>query len=60
MHFVSFIIAFVLILVAAKIFGRGLVRIYKKEQARGLISGGVWVGLAGIVIAAILFGFFNL
>ena len=60
MHFVSFIIAFIFIIVAAILFGRGLVRIHRKEPARGLVHSGVTIGLAGIVIAAILFGFFNL
>jgi hypothetical protein len=61
MHFVSFIVAFVLILVAAVLFGRGLVRLYQDNQkARGLISSGFMVGLLGVVIAVILFGFFNL
>ena len=61
MYFVSFIVALVFILVAAGLFGRGLVRLYQNsEKSRGLISGGFMVGVWGVVIAAILFGFFSL
>ena len=61
MHYVSFIVVFIFILVAAILFGRGLVRLYQDNgRARGLISSGFMVGLLGVVIAAILFGFFSL
>jgi hypothetical protein len=62
MHFVTFIVAFVFILVAAILFGRGLVKLYQQnnQKARGLISSGFMVGLMGMLIAAIVFGFFNL
>jgi hypothetical protein len=61
MHFISFIVAFVFILIAAVLFGRGLVRLYQDNgRARGLISSGFMVGLLGVVIAAVLFGFFNI
>lgn len=58
----TFIVALVFILVAAILFGRGLVRIYQKnsERARGLVSSGFMVGLLGVVIAAIIFNVFNL
>jgi hypothetical protein len=61
MHFVTFIVAFVFVLVAAILFGRGLVKLYQgNEQARSLISSGFMVGLWGVVIAAIIFGVFSL
>lgn len=61
MYFVSFIVVLVFILVAASLFGRGLVRLYQKnERARGLISSGFMVGLLGVIISAIIFGFFSL
>jgi len=61
MHFVTFIVAFVFVLVAAILFGRGLVKLYQgNEQARSLISSGFMVGLLGVVIAAIIFGVFSL
>jgi hypothetical protein len=61
MHFVSFIVALVFILVAACLFGRGLVKLYQgKEKSRSLISSGFMVGVWGIVVAVILFGFFSL
>lgn len=61
MQFVTFIIALVFFLVAAILFVRGLVRLYENnESARGLISSGFIVGLVGVVIAAVTFGFFSL
>jgi hypothetical protein len=61
MHFVTFIVAFIFILAAAILFGRGLVRLYQGNgQSRNLISSGFMVGLLGVLIAAIVFGFFNL
>ena len=61
MYFVSFIVALFFILGAACLFGRGLVKLYQGNvQSRGLISSGFMVGLWGIVIAAIIFGFFSL
>ena len=61
MHFVTFIVAFVFILAAAILFGRGLVKIYQGNgQSRGLISSGFMVGLLGVLISAIIFGVFSL
>jgi hypothetical protein len=61
MHFVTFIVALVFILIAAVLFGRGLVKLHQNnERARGLISSGFMVGLFGVVVAAVLFGFFSL
>jgi hypothetical protein len=61
MHLVSFIVALVFILAAAILFGRGLVKLYQGNgQSRGLIGSGFMIGLLGVVIAAIIFGFFNL
>jgi hypothetical protein len=61
MHFVSFIVALVFILLAACLFGIGLVKLYQgNAKSRGFISSGFMVGVWGIVVAAILFGFFSL
>ena len=61
MYFVSFIVALVLFIIAACLFGWGLVRLHEDNQkARGLISSSFLVGLLVIIIPAILFGFFNL
>jgi len=61
MYFVSFIVGLVLFIIAACLFGRGLVRLYHdNRKARGLISGGFLVGLLVIIVPAILFGFFNM
>ena len=61
MHFVTFIVAFIFCLVAAILFGRGLVKLYQgNEQSRGLISSGFMVWLLGILITAILFVVFSL
>ena len=61
MHFVTFIVAVVFVLAAAVLFGCGLVRLYQKSRrAQGLISSGFMVGLLGVVVSVVLFGFFNL
>jgi len=61
MYFVSSIVALVLLLIAAILFGRGLVRLYQdNRKARGLISSGFIAGLLGVVAAAIIFGFFSI
>lgn len=61
MHFVTFIVALVFILIAAVLFGRGLVKLYQGNgQSRGLIGSGFFIGLLGVVIAAIISGFFNI
>jgi FtsH-binding integral membrane protein len=61
MHLITFIIAFIFFLVAAIIFGLGLMSLHQKRaRARGFISSGFMVGLLGVVIAAIVFGVFNL
>jgi hypothetical protein len=61
MHIVTFIVVFVFMIIAALIFGRGLVRLYQDNgRSRGLISSGFMVGLLGVIIGAITFGFFNL
>jgi hypothetical protein len=60
-YFVSFIVALVFMVVAACLFGQGLVRLYRdNRRGRGLISSGFGVGLLGIIITAVIFGFFNL
>jgi succinate dehydrogenase/fumarate reductase cytochrome b subunit len=61
MHLVTFIVVGVLLLIAAILFLSGIVNIYQgNEKARNLVSSGFMVGVWGVVIAAILFGFFNL
>jgi Na+/H+ antiporter NhaC len=61
MNFVSFIVALVLSIIAACLFGRGLVLLNEGNQkASGLISSSFLVGLLVIIIPAILFGFYNL
>lgn len=62
MHYVTLFVSLVFIVAAAIIFGLGLVRLYQKnnEGARSLISTGFMVGLWGVVIAAIIYGFFSL
>jgi hypothetical protein len=61
MHFVTFIVALVFILVAASLFTYGLTQLHNNNpRARGTISSGCMVGLLGILVAAILFGFFSL
>jgi len=61
MHFVTFIVAFVFILAAAILFGRGLVKMYQGNgQSRSLISSGFMVGLLGVLVSAIIFGVFSL
>ena len=61
MHFVSFIVALVFILIAVCLFSLGLIKLYQdSEKSRGLISSGFMVGVWGLVIAVILFGFFSL
>jgi hypothetical protein len=61
MHLINFIIVLVFSLVAIGLFIRGLVLAFqKKESARGFISSGFMVGLLGVIIAVITFGFFNI
>ena len=62
MHYVTLIVALVFILIAIILFGYGLVRLYqgKNDKSRGLISTGFMVGLWGVVISAIIYGFFSL
>jgi hypothetical protein len=61
MHFVSFIVVLAFILVAAILFSCGIVNLYQgNKKSRSLVSNGFIVGLWGIVVTAIIFGFFNL
>jgi hypothetical protein len=61
MHLVSFIVALVLFIIAACLFGVGLVRLHEDNRnARGLISSAFIIGLFVIILPAILYGFFNL
>jgi len=54
-------VLFILAFTAAVLFGYGLVKLYRENgRARDLISSGFMVGLLGVVIAAVIFGFFNL
>jgi hypothetical protein len=57
----TFVIYAVFALVAAFIFGRGLVNIHRgKENARSLVTTGLTIGVWGVFAAAVAFGFFNL
>jgi hypothetical protein len=61
MFTVTFIVVAVFILLAVIFWGRGLVNLYRGGgKARGLLSTGFLIGIWGLVIAAILYGFFNL
>jgi hypothetical protein len=61
MHLITFFIVLFFVLLAVILFGSGLVNIYQgNRKARGLVSSGFMLGLLGVVIAAIVFGFFNL
>ena len=60
MFTVTFIVYAVFFLVAAFIFGRGLVNIYRgKDNAHSLITAGLTIGVWGVFVAAVIFGFFN-
>ena len=60
MYFVTFVVALVILLVAAGIFIYGLAEYVqnKNAQARNNISRGYFVALIGIIAAAIIFGVF--
>lgn len=61
MFFITFIVALVVFLIAAIVFGRGLVKLYQdNRKARSYISSGFMVGLLGVIASAVIFGFFNL
>lgn len=61
MFFVSFIVALFCTVIAVCLFGRGLVRLYRdRSRSMGLISSGFGFALLGVVLTAILVGFFNL
>ena len=61
MHTVTFIVALVFFLTAAIITGFALAQISKNEaRARNTLTTGFSFWLFGIVLAAILFGFFSL
>jgi FtsH-binding integral membrane protein len=58
---ISFIIVAVFIVLAVVFWGRGLMNLYRsREKARNLLSTGFMIGLWGLVLALIVFGFFNL
>ena len=60
MHFISFIVALVFMVVALGLFIAGLMRLYRgKSQSRGLISSGLVTALVGIIATAVIFGFFT-
>lgn len=61
MFSVSFIIAFVLLLIGLLLFCLGLIRLYRdKPVAKGLITSGYIFGLVGVIAPAVIFGFFNI
>ena len=61
MNTVTFIVALVFCLIAAILSGYALVQLHRNNQkARSTLVTGFGFWLFGIVIAAILFGFFSL
>lgn len=61
MNLVTFIVTLIFCLIAAIISGYALVQIHKNNQkARCTFTIGFGFWLSGIIIAAILFGFFSL
>ncbi|MFC2058564.1 hypothetical protein ACFLTS_02835 [Chloroflexota bacterium] len=61
MHIVTFIVAIVFCVAAAVVSGYALVRLARNDtKARGTLEAGFGLWLFGIVISAILFGFFSL
>ena len=61
MFTVTFIVVVVSVVLAVLFWGRGLVFIFRGgDKARGMLSTGFLIGICGVVIAAILYGFFNL
>ena len=60
-YFVSFAIVVVAVLLAVIFWGRGLVNLYhSRAKARDLLSTGFMIGIWGVVVAAIIWGFFNI
>lgn len=61
MHTVTFIVVLVFSLIAAIIAGIGMARLSRNDaRARNTLTTGFGFWLGGIVLAAILFGFFSL
>jgi len=61
MHFVSFIITLVFLLLTVLLIGNGLVKLQQNKpvRARSLMSSGLTLGLWGIVISVLVFNIFN-
>ena len=56
---VTFVIAAVIVAIAAVTFAVGLVRLARDNpRAEGTLSAGLGIGLCGVIAAAIVFGFF--
>ena len=61
MYFVSFIVALIFMVVALCLFILGLMRLYRgKSQSRALISSGFVTALVGIIVTAVIYGFFTI
>ena len=61
MHIVTFIVALIFCVAAAVLSGYALVRLARNDKrARGILETGFGLWLFGIVLSAILFGFFSL
>ncbi len=61
MHTVTFIVALIFFVIAAAVFGYALAQLYRGDlRARNTMMTGFGIGLFGVVVAAILFGFFSL
>jgi hypothetical protein len=60
-YFVTFAIVAVFVILAVIFWARGLVNLHReREKARGLLSTGFMIGVWGVVLAAIVWGFFNI
>lgn len=59
-YFVTFAIVAVFVLLAVIFWARGLVNLYhSRAKARDLLSTGFMIGIWGVILAAIVYGFFN-
>jgi hypothetical protein len=59
-YYVSFAVVMLAVLLAVGFWARGLVNLYhSRVKARDLFSTGLLIGIWGVVLAAIVWGFFN-
>jgi hypothetical protein len=61
MYIVTFIVTLIILIIAALVFGYGLIQLKKNNgRARTTMTTGFIIALAGIIIAAILSGAFSI